>query len=176
MSFSGVDPSGTNGSGAVGATGSGNSGRGAPTANLVTTRNGAMVAAVGNDFDNAISRAPGANQRLIHQDLASIGDAYWVQTQTAPIPASGSVVTMNDTAPASDRYNLTICEILPASGGGGTPTLPSVAMKAPAPGVVANLSTLWAVASGANGISGVQFLLDGIALGSEVTASPYTIL
>jgi hypothetical protein len=84
---------------------------------------------------------------------------------------------MNDTAPASDRYNLTICEILPASGGdGGTPTLPSVAMKAPAPGVVANLSTLWAVASDENGIAGVQFLLDGIGLGSEVTASPYTIV
>ncbi len=179
MSFSGADPSGANGSGAIGATGTGSSGRGAPTASLVTTRNGAMVVAVGNDFDNAISRAPGANQRLIHQDLASIGDTYWVQTQTAPIPASGTVVTMNDTAPASDRYNLTICEILPTSGGGGgggTPTLPNVAMKAPAPGVVANLSTLWAVASDANGIAGVQFLLDGIALGSEVTSSPYTVI
>ena len=176
MSFTGVVPSGTSGSGAIGATGSGNSGKGAPTASLTTTRNGSMVLGVGNDYDNSISRAPGANQRLVHQDLAPTGDTYWVQTQSAPIPASGTTVTINDTVPNYDRYNLTICEILPASGGGGgTGTPPTVAMKAPAAGSVANLSTLWAVASDVNGVAGVQFLLDGAALGTEVTSTPYTI-
>ncbi len=49
-------------------------------------------------------------------------------------------------------------------------------MTAPAPGaVVTNLSTLWALASDSRGVAGVQFLLDGAALGAEVTTPPYTI-
>src|ERR1700730_4229088 len=43
VAFIGVDTSGANGSGAVGATGSGSATRGAPTASLVTTRNGSRV-------------------------------------------------------------------------------------------------------------------------------------
>ena len=145
MTFSGVDPSGTSGSGAIGATGTGNANQGAPTATLTTTRNGSIIVGVGTDYDNAISRAPGANQHLVHQDLASINDTYWVQAQNAPIPSSATAVTINDTAPTSDRYNLTICEILASSGsGGGTGTPPTVAMTAPATGVVTNLSTVWA--------------------------------
>ncbi len=177
MTFSGVDPSGTSGSGAIGATGTGNANQGAPTATLTTTRNGSIIVGVGTDYDNAISRAPGANQHLVHQDLASINDTYWVQAQNATIPSSATAVTINDTAPTSDRYNLTICEILASSGsGGGTGTPPTVAMTAPATGVVTNLSTLWAVASDANGVAGVQFLLDGTLLGNEVTSAPYTMV
>jgi hypothetical protein len=55
-------------------------------------------------------------------------------------------------------------------------TPPGVAMTAPAPGAtVANLLTLWATASDTVGVAGVQFLLDGASLGSEVTSPPYTI-
>ena len=79
MTFSGVDTSGTNGSGAIGATGTGNSAKGAPTASLVTTRNGSWVFGVGNDYDNAISRAPASGQSLVHQYLPVVGDTYWVQ-------------------------------------------------------------------------------------------------
>src|SRR5262245_47357318 len=56
MSFSGVDPSGTNGSGAIGATASRSAGSGAPAASLVTTRNNSWVFGVGNDFDLAVAR------------------------------------------------------------------------------------------------------------------------
>ena len=115
MSFKGVDTTGTNGSGAIGATGSGNSSQGAPTASLVTTRNGSWVLGVGNDYDNAISRTPGPGQVLVHQDLAPVGDTYWVQRQNAATPVSGTTVTINDTAPTTDRYNLTICEVLPST-------------------------------------------------------------
>jgi hypothetical protein len=114
VSFSGVDTSGTNGSGAIGATSSANAGSGAPTAKLVTTRGNSWVFGVGNDFDNAISRTPGSGQVLVHQYLSSSGDTYWVQRQNAPTPLSGTSVTINDTAPTGDRYNLAICEILPA--------------------------------------------------------------
>jgi hypothetical protein len=81
----------------------------------VTTQNGSWVIGVGNDFDKASARTLGAGQTLVHQDLASAGDTYWVQMQTSPTPLSGTTVTINDTAPATDRYNLSICEILPAN-------------------------------------------------------------
>jgi hypothetical protein len=113
--FKGVDATGTNGSGAIGATGSGNSGQGAPTASLVTTRNGSWVLGVGNDYDNALSRTPGAGQVLVHQYFAPVGDTYWVQRQNTATAASGTTVSINDTTPTTDRYNLTICEVLPST-------------------------------------------------------------
>jgi hypothetical protein len=115
VTFTGANATGTNGSGAIGATKSANAKPGAPSASLVTTQNGSWVIGVGNDFDNATARTLGAGQTLVHQDLASSGDTYWVQMQTSPTPLSGTTVTINDTAPATDRYNLSICEILPAN-------------------------------------------------------------
>ena len=120
VSFSGVDTTGTNGSGAIGATAGANAGSGAPTASLVTTRSGSWVFGVGNDWDNATSRTLGPNQTMVHQYLASVGDTYWVQRSTSTTPNSGTTVTINDTAPTGDRYNLSIVEILPAVTGGGT--------------------------------------------------------
>jgi hypothetical protein len=120
MSFSGVDPSGTNGSGAIGAKGTGNANPGAPSATLVTTRNGSLVVGVGNDWDNAIARTPGSGQTLVHQDLAPVGDTYWVQMQSSAIPLSGTSVTINDTAPTGDRFNLSVVEVLAAPAGGPT--------------------------------------------------------
>jgi hypothetical protein len=32
-----------------------------------------------------------------------------------PTANSGTTVTINDTAPTTDRYNLTICEVLPST-------------------------------------------------------------
>jgi len=114
VTFSGVDTSGTGGSGAIGATGGGTAASGAPTASLTTTRDNSWVIGVGSDWDNATARTVGANQTMVHQYLATIGDTYWVQRQTSTTPASGTVVTINDTAPTGDRYNLSICEVLPA--------------------------------------------------------------
>jgi hypothetical protein len=114
MSFKGVDTSGTNGSGAVGAIGTGNAFEGLPSASLVTTRNNSWVFGVGNDFDNAISRTPVSGQSIVHQDLAPSNDTYWVQMQNGPTAWSGTNVTLSDTAPSTDRYNLSLCEVLPA--------------------------------------------------------------
>jgi hypothetical protein len=79
----------------------------------VTTRNNSWVFGGGNDWDNAIARTPGAGQSLIHQFLAPTGDTYWVQMQDSATPLSGTTVTINDTAPTTDRYNLSICEVRP---------------------------------------------------------------
>jgi hypothetical protein len=70
------------------------------------------VIGVGNDWDNGIARTVGNGQTMVHQYLAAVGDTFWVQRVTSPVAASGTVVTINDTAPTADRYNLTICEIL----------------------------------------------------------------
>src|SRR5262245_55941381 len=115
VAFDGVDTSGTNGSGAIGATQAASAPSGAPTATVTTTRDGSWVFGVGEDYDNAIARTPGAGQSPVHQDLSPTGDTYWVQMQNAPTPARGTNVTLNDTAPTGDRYNLSVCEILPAT-------------------------------------------------------------
>ena len=114
VSYSGIKSSGSYGSGAIGATAGGHAQRGAPIAQLTSTQNNSWVFAVGNDYDHAIRRTVGPNQSLIHQDLSSTSDTYWVQMQSAPTPLKGTVVKINDTAPTGDRYNLSICEILPA--------------------------------------------------------------
>jgi hypothetical protein len=72
------------------------------------------VIGVGNDFDNAIARTPGSGQTVVHQYLAPVGDTYWVQMQNATTTTNGSLLTINDTGPTGDRYNLVICEILAA--------------------------------------------------------------
>lgn len=117
MSFTGVDTSGTNGSGAIGATNSKSAASGAPTVSLVTTRNNSWVFGVGNDFDNPIARTLGTGQSLLHQYLTPTGDTYWVQMQSVSTPVSGTTANINATAPTTDRYNLTICEVLPAISG-----------------------------------------------------------
>lgn len=113
MSFSGVDPSGTNGSGAIGAMKSASASTGAPTATVTTTRDGSWVIGVGNDWSTATPRTLGSNQSMVHQYLAPVGDTFWVQRTSSSIAASGTTVTINDTSPTGDRYNLTVCEILP---------------------------------------------------------------
>jgi hypothetical protein len=113
VSFKNVDTSGTNGSGAIGATATANRSSGGPTATLVTTRNNSWVFGVGNDYDQPVARTVGPGQTMVHQYLPPVGDTYWVQRMLAPTPLAGTSVTLNDTAPTNDRYNLTICEIRP---------------------------------------------------------------
>ena len=174
-SFTGADTSGTNASGATGAVGSGNSAGGPPVASLTTTRNNSLVFGVGNDFTNAVARTVGASQSLVHQFLSPTGDTYWVQRQSAPIALSGTVVGIDDSAPSADQYNLSVVEILaPSAGGNATP--PSVNMIAPAAnGTVTGLTTVAANATDQLAVAGVQFLLDGNALGPEVTSAPWSM-
>jgi hypothetical protein len=123
VGLTGIDTSGTSGSGAIGATGSNNANLGAPTASLITTRNNSWVFGVGNDWDKAAARTLGANQTMMNQYLASVGDTYWVQRQNAATALAGTSVTINDTAPTNDRFNLTIVEALAAPVSGATYTV-----------------------------------------------------
>jgi hypothetical protein len=99
-------------SGSIGATGTGNADPGAPTASLTTTANGSLVVGVGDDFDDAIARTVDPAQTLIHQYLAPVQDTYWVQMLTSPVPLSGTTVTIGDTVPTTDRFNMSIAEIV----------------------------------------------------------------
>jgi uncharacterized protein (TIGR03437 family) len=111
MSFTGVNTTGTNGSGAIGSTASGEAGSGAPTATLIATHSGSLVIGVGNDPKNALARTVGPGQTLLHQYLDSTTDTYWVQ-KLSSATVSGASITINDSAPTSDSYNLSIVEIL----------------------------------------------------------------
>src|SRR6201996_5270554 len=123
MSFSGVSTIETNGSGAIGAIGGASATSGAPSASLVTTGVGSWVLGVGNDFDNATVRTLAAGQTLLHQDLSTTGDTYWVQRLSTAVATAGTTVTIADTAPTNDRYNLSIVEVLATAGVAPTWTL-----------------------------------------------------
>ncbi len=114
MSYLGVNTSGTNGSGAIGAVGSGYAASGAPNASLITTGSNSVVIGVGNDFDAAIARTPAQGQTLFHQNLSANGNTFWVQKLVSQSAGAGASISISDSAPTSDQYNLTICELLAA--------------------------------------------------------------
>lgn len=87
---------------------------GSPAASLTTTRAGSWVWGVGTDWSSPVARTVGPNQTLVDQFLAPAGDTYWVQRQNAPTAASGTLVTINDTAPTNDMWNLALIEVLAA--------------------------------------------------------------
>jgi hypothetical protein len=100
-----------NSSGA-GASASNSAATGAPAVQLTTTRANSLVCAAGNDWDSAVARNFPATQTMLNQVVdTSVGDTFWVQCQIASVPASGTLVTINDTAPTNDQWNYTAVEI-----------------------------------------------------------------
>ena len=96
----------------VGASAAANAASGAPSVQLTTTRPASRILAVGNDWDTATARTLGSNQIMLHQYLnTSTGDTWWVQANNANTPASGTAVTMNDTAPTNDKWNFVAVEV-----------------------------------------------------------------
>jgi hypothetical protein len=86
---------------------------GAPSVSLTTTGEGSLVYAVGNDWDTATARTLGTNQVMLRQYLdTKTGDTFWSQYTGYVTGAAGSVVTMEDTAPTSDHWNMAAVEIL----------------------------------------------------------------
>ena len=99
----------------VGASVSGGAANGAPTGTLTTTGAGSLVYGVGNDWDTAGARTLGPNQVLLHQFLdTKTEDTFWSQYTGQATGPAGSSVTLNDTAPTADQWNLAAVEILGA--------------------------------------------------------------
>ena len=85
---------------------------GAPDIFLPGVSAGNWVFAVGNDWDNAITRTPVSGQVLVHQRIdTQVGDTYWVQSTAAPSTADG-LVDIHDTSPTADRWNYAAVEIV----------------------------------------------------------------
>ncbi len=105
------------GTGGVGASAAGNAKRGAPHVALTTTGANSMVFAVGNDWSSATARKPGFDQVLLNQWLdKTMGETFWSQNTALPNLPSGSRVTINDTAPTNDQWNLVAVEVLGDDG------------------------------------------------------------
>jgi hypothetical protein len=104
-------------SGGIGASVSGGAANGAPSVSLTTTGAASLVYGVGNDWDAAVARTVGANQVLLRQFLdTKTGDTFWSQDTGQATGPAGSGVTLNDTAPTADQWNLAAVEILGAKG------------------------------------------------------------
>ncbi|HWX44563.1 MAG TPA: Ig-like domain-containing protein, partial [Solirubrobacteraceae bacterium] len=97
----------------VGASVAAGAASGEPSVSLKTTEDGSLVFAVGNDYDNAIGRSLGLNQVLLHQDLdTGTGDTFWSQYTGQITGPAGETVTINDTAPTKDQWNMAAVEVL----------------------------------------------------------------
>jgi RHS repeat-associated protein len=102
------------GAGGVGTGVTGSAATGAPTVSLTTTAAGDVVVGDGNDWGGANAHTVGTGQSMIHEYTdTSFADDYWVQQVTAQSTAAGSAVTLNDSAPTGDRWNLAAIEITP---------------------------------------------------------------
>jgi|GEM_PF-2978975 len=97
----------------VGASVGGSAANGPPSVSLKTTEDGTLVFAVGNDYDKATARTLGVNQVMLHQYLdTGTGDTYWSQYTGQITGSAGETVTMNDTAPTADQWNMAAVELL----------------------------------------------------------------
>jgi len=97
----------------IGSTGIFESASGAPTGTITTTAGNSWVWAVGFDAGHAKNRTVGPNQRLFSKDVDSPADGTsWVQSTKTATPAAGTSVSINDTAPTTDNYNLILVQIL----------------------------------------------------------------
>jgi hypothetical protein len=138
------------------------------------------VFGVGNDWSRAVARTLGSNQTMVHEFLSSGGNTtFWVQRRDTPTQAPGTNVTINDTAPTNDRYNLSLVEIVPAPG--PDTTAPQLSARTPAAGAtgVAPTTTVTATFNEAMDASTVSqstfFLRNGAtAVGASVAYNSST--
>ncbi len=84
---------------------------GAPSVSLKTLGKGSMVLAVGSDWDQTIPRTPRSGQVVLNQWLdTGDGDTFWVQSISGVVAQPGTV-TIVDTQPTTDRYDLAAVEV-----------------------------------------------------------------
>jgi Bacterial Ig domain/Lysyl oxidase len=166
--------SGAAGTGAAAAAGAGN---GAPTVSLTASHEGSVAFATGTDPEEPIGRTVGTGQELLTQTLEhSTLDTYWTQYATTPSVAAGQTMTLNDTAPTSDPWNMAAVEVLAGPVEQPDTEPPTVSIVNPTAGeIVSGTTQVTADASDNVGVASVQFFLDGSPLGAPVTNPPYSI-
>ncbi|MGZ4716980.1 MAG: Ig-like domain-containing protein [Acidimicrobiales bacterium] len=159
----------------IGTSAAAGAGTGAPKVSFASTAVGSVGVAVGNDWDKAVARTVGAGQALLSQWLdTATGDSFWSQYTTAPGTTIGQTITLNDTAPTNDRWNLAAVELKPT---GPPPVPPTVAVSSPTAGqTVSNTVpvTITATPPAGGSVIRVQPLVDGQPLGPALSTAPYT--
>jgi hypothetical protein len=82
-------------------------------ATLKTAFANSWVFAVGADWASATLRTAGSGQIILHQatDHDADKEMFWVQARNALTPSAGTTVTINDTKPAKDPYNLVLVAV-----------------------------------------------------------------
>jgi hypothetical protein len=95
----------------IGARATFESASGAPSGTITTTQANSWVWGVGFDWLKATNRTVGPGQKIFTQHTDAANNTYWVQSTTGPTPAAGTGVTINDTAPTTDPYDLVLVEI-----------------------------------------------------------------
>jgi RHS repeat-associated protein len=164
ISFIGADTTGTNGSGAIGATATAS----APSVALTTTRNNSIVFAVGADAFKDVTLTPDPNQTALNvfnlpglfcsfpnQCPPFSGRLLWVQQISSAVPGSGTTVTVSDTISITDIVDFSAVEILPAITPASTPLLTSLSAVS---GTAGNPITITGTNFGASqGTSAVTF-------------------
>jgi hypothetical protein len=71
------------------------------------------VFGVGNDWDRGVARTFGPDQVALHQWVdSSVGNTFWAQNTNTQSGPAGSAVTLGDTAPNNDQWNMAAAELL----------------------------------------------------------------
>ncbi|MFA6908664.1 MAG: Ig-like domain-containing protein [Patescibacteria group bacterium] len=134
---------------------------------------------------------PFADFQMVQRHVNATQEHYTHQDATATFgyDANSTFITQSNAAsiftnPGANDYSLlpgiasqcpTNAGYYAASGGDVTPPIVSVTAPANAATVSGSSVTVSATASDNTAVSGVQFKLDGVNLGSEDTSSPYSI-
>ena len=96
----------------VGASAAASAPTGTPSVSLMTSEPESLVYAVGTDPGGAVARSPGSNQVILRQDVnPTIGKTFWTQLLGTITGPAGEVVTLDDTAPGEDPWNMASVEI-----------------------------------------------------------------
>ena len=86
---------------------------GAPHLTLTTLAATSLIFAAGDDWDRAAARKLPVGWVMLDQWLnTGTGDTYWSQYTNHPIAKAGTHVSVRDTAPTNDRWNLAAVELV----------------------------------------------------------------
>ena len=97
----------------VGATAHASGPSGAPHLTLKTLAATSLVFAAGNDWDRAAARKLPVGWVMLDQWLnTGTGDTYWSQYTNHPTGKAGTRVSVRDTAPTNDNWNLAAVELV----------------------------------------------------------------
>jgi hypothetical protein len=96
----------------IGASGIFYSSKGAPTGTITTTHTDGWVWASGMDFGGSAKRVAPSNQNIWEQTLDNTAKkAFWTQSTNNVTTNAGTSVTLNDTSPTGDPFDLVMVEV-----------------------------------------------------------------